>query len=275
MTVNTIIETDRVCDVAILQEAWRGRCAEPERYHSVVCQVFRDVRVSLCRSLLLKMLKRTRWKAVTRLRSAWRTAETTASAGGHGMRNDDKTHGPGARGAGAVHNWLRRHAGCNVLAEVSHIEWSHVRTVVFSGRQRQRSFHDPRRAPSLHSAVGQLFGRLLVVYHRQISRFAAFLLNTTHQETGGRRATPSPGLLAAGGQNAKVPAVRAAGGALQGRRHASPRQRRRDSRTVNCQHNRGKAPSPRTLRRTPLSVGKKERRTSRVRAGRRGLHCGG
>ena len=42
MTVNTIIETDRVCDVAILQEAWRGRCAEPERYHSVVCQVFRD-----------------------------------------------------------------------------------------------------------------------------------------------------------------------------------------------------------------------------------------
>ena len=146
MTVNTIIETDRVCDVAILQEAWRGRCAEPERYHSVVCQVFRDVRVSLCRSLLLKMLKRTRWKAVTRLRSAWRTAETTASAGGHGMRNDDKTHGPGARGAGAVYNWLRRHAGCNVLAEVSHIELSHVRTVVFSGRQRQRSFHDRRRA---------------------------------------------------------------------------------------------------------------------------------
>jgi hypothetical protein len=86
------------------------------------------------------------------LRSAWRTAETTASAGGHGMRNDDKTHGPGARGAGAVHNWLRRHAGCNVLAEVSHIELSHVRTVVFSGRQRQRSFHDRRRAPSLHSA---------------------------------------------------------------------------------------------------------------------------
>jgi hypothetical protein len=80
------------------------------------------------------------------LRSAWRTAETTASAGGHGMRNDDKTHGPGARGAGAVHNWLRRHAGCNVLAEVSHIELSHVRTVVFSGRQRQRSFHDRRRA---------------------------------------------------------------------------------------------------------------------------------
>ena len=152
MTVNTIIETDRVCDVAILQEAWRGRCAEPERYHSVVCQVFRDVRVSLCRSLLLKMLKRTRWKAVTRLRSAWRTAETTASAGGHGMRNDHKTHGPGARGAGAVYNWLRRHAGCNVLTEVSHIEWSHVRTVVFSGRQRQRSFHDRRRAPSLHSA---------------------------------------------------------------------------------------------------------------------------
>jgi hypothetical protein len=107
------------------------------------------------------------------LRSAWRTAETTASAGGHGMRNDDKTHGPGARGAGAVHNWLRRHAGCNVLAEVSHIELSHVRTVVFSGRQRQRSFHDRRRAPSLHSAVGQLFGRLLVVYHRQISRFSA------------------------------------------------------------------------------------------------------
>ena len=174
MTVKTIIETDRVCDVAILQEAWRGRCAEPERYHSVVCQVFRDVRVSLCRSLLLKMLKRTRWKAVTRLRSAWRTAETTASAGGHGMRNDDKTHGPGARGAGAVHNWLRRHAGCNVLAEVSHIEWSHVRTVVFSGRQRQRSFHDRRRAPSLHSAVGQLFGRLLVVYHRQISRSRKF-----------------------------------------------------------------------------------------------------
>ena len=184
MTVNTIIETDRVCDVAILQEAWRGRCAEPERYHSVVCQVFRDVRVSLCRSLLLKMLKRTRWKAVTRLRSAWRTAETTASAGGHGMRNDDKTHGPGARGAGAVYNWLRRHAGCNVLAEVSHIEWSHVRTVVFSGRQRQRSFHDPRRAPSLHSAVGQLFGRLLVVYHRQISRFAAF------SELGKRRRPP-------------------------------------------------------------------------------------
>ena len=58
MTVNTIIETDRVCDVAILQEAWRGRCAEPERYLSVVCQVFRDVKVSLCRSLLLKMLKR-------------------------------------------------------------------------------------------------------------------------------------------------------------------------------------------------------------------------
>ena len=174
VTVNTIIETDRVCDVAILQEAWRGRCAEPERYHSVVCQVFRDVRVSLCRSLLLKMLKRTRWKAVTRLRSAWRTAETTASAGGHGMRNDDKTHGPGARGAGAVHNWLRRHAGCNVLAEVSHIELSHVRTVVFSGRQRQRSFHDRRRAHSLHSAVGQLFGRLLVVYHRQISRFRKF-----------------------------------------------------------------------------------------------------
>ena len=273
MTVNTIIETDRVCDVAILQEAWRGRCAEPERYHSVVCQVFRGVRVSLCRSLLLKMLKRTRWKAVTRLRSAWRTAETTASAGGHGMRNDDKTHGPGARGAGAVYNWLRRHAGCNVLAEVSHIELSHVRTVVFSGRQRQRSFHDRRRAPSLHSAVGQLFGRLLVVYHRQISRFTAF--SEVWKETEGRRATPSPGLLAAGGQNAKVPAVRAAGGALPGRRHASPRQRRRDSRTVNCQHNRGKAPSPRTLRRTPLSVGKKERRTSRVRAGRRGLHCGG
>jgi hypothetical protein len=118
------------------------------------------------------------------LRSAWRTAETTASAGGHGMRNDDKTHGPGARGAGAVHNWLRRHAGCNVLAEVSHIELSHVRTVVFSGRQRQRSFHDPRRAPSLHSAVGQLFGRLLVVYHRQISRFAAF------SELGKRRRPP-------------------------------------------------------------------------------------
>lgn len=185
------------------------------------------------------MLKRTRWKAVTRLRSAWRTAETTASAGGHGMRNDDKTHGPGARGAGAVYNWLRRHAGCNVLAEVSHIEWSHVRTVVFSGRQRQRSFHDPRRAPSLHSAVGQLFGRLLVVYHRQIPRFTAF--SEVWKETEGRRATPSPGLLAAGGQNAKVPAVRAAGGALQGRRHASPRQRRRDSRTVNCQHNRESA----------------------------------
>jgi hypothetical protein len=173
------------------------------------------------------------------LRSAWRTAETTASAGGHGMRNDDKTHGPGARGAGAVYNWLRRHAGCNELAEVSHIEWSHVRTVVFSGRQRQRSFHDPRRAPSLHSAVGQLFGRLLVVYHRQISRFTAF--SEVGEETEGRRATPSPGLLAAGGQNAKVPAVRAAGGALQGRRHACPRQRRRDSRTVNCQHNRESA----------------------------------
>ena len=152
-----------------------------------------------------------------------------------------------------------------------------------AGRDKDPSMADAARP--LHSAriwglflacaVGQIFGRLLVVYHRQIPRFAAFLLNTTHQETGGRRATPSPGLLAAGGQNAKVPAVRAAGGALPGRRHASPRQRRRDSRTVNCQHNRGKAPSPRTLRRTPLSVGKKERRTSRVRAGRRGLHCGG
>jgi len=30
VTVDTTIETDRVCDVAILQEAWRGRCAEPE-----------------------------------------------------------------------------------------------------------------------------------------------------------------------------------------------------------------------------------------------------
>jgi len=48
--------------------------------------------------------------------------------------------------------------------------------------------------------------------------------------------------------------VRAAGGALQGRRQGSPRQRRRDSLTVNCQHNRGKALSSRTLRRTPLSV---------------------
>ena len=47
MTVDTTIETDRVCDVAILQEAWRGRCAEPERYLSVVCQVFRDVTVQI------------------------------------------------------------------------------------------------------------------------------------------------------------------------------------------------------------------------------------
>ena len=182
MTVNTIIETDRVCDVAILQEAWRGRCAEPERYHSVVCQVFRDVRVSLCRSLLLKMLKRTRWKAVTRLRSAWRTAETTASAGGHGMRNDDKTHGPGARGAGAVHNWLRRHAGCNVLAEVSHIELSHVRTVVFSGRQRQRSFHDRRRARfislSMLKSVAVLAAATAARYASSVCFFSASSCST-------------------------------------------------------------------------------------------------
>ena len=182
MTVNTIIETDRVCDVAILQEAWRGQCAEPERYHSVVCQVFRDVRVSLCRSLLLKMLKRTRWKAVTRLRSAWRTAETTASAGGHGMRNDDKTHGPGARGAGAVHNWLRRHAGCNVLAEVSHIELSHVRTVVFSGRQRQRSFHDRRRARfislSMLKSVAVLAAATAARYASSVCFFSASSCST-------------------------------------------------------------------------------------------------
>ena len=136
-----------------------------------------------------------------------------------------------------------------------------------AGRDKDPSMTDA--APSLHSAVGQLFGRLLVVYHRQISRFTAF--SEVGEETEGRRATPSPGLLAAGGQNAKVPAVRAAGGALQGRRHASPRQRRRDSRTVNCQHNRGKALSPRTLCRTPLSVGPNENLLRRARAGRRGL----
>ena len=41
-----------------------------------------------------------------------------------------------------------------------------------AGRDKDPSMTDA--APSLHSAVGQLFGRLLVVYHRQISRFTAF-----------------------------------------------------------------------------------------------------
>ena len=60
-----------------------------------------------------------------------------------------------------------------------------------AGRDKDPSMTDA--APSLHSAriwglviigVGQIFGRLLVVYHRQISRFAAF------SELGKRRRPP-------------------------------------------------------------------------------------
>ena len=141
--------------------------------------------------------------------------------------------------------------------------------------QHNRESAEPKDAAQDAAERWEKRGRLLSFIIDKFRVLLRFSVLGSLKETEGRRATPSPGLLAAGGQNAKVPAVRAAGGALPGRRHASPRQRRRDSRTVNCQHNRGKAPSPRTLRRTPLSVGNNETQLSRVRAGRRGLHCGG